>query len=124
MRWIDCEGVWQELKKLISTKPRRFQEALRSLPSTLHETYDRVLTQIDPPDRADALTALSWVTFEHRPLTLGEIAEATVIDLSREGSVETDHREGIEDVLEILAGLVIVERVVDDVDTCQEATPF
>jgi len=97
---------------LKSTKPSRLREALQSLPATLDETYERMLMQIAEGDRSDALTVLRWLAFEHRAhrsLTLNEIAEACIVDPSGDGVVEVDDRGGTEDILKILAGLVIAE---------------
>lgn len=48
----------QELKKLKSTRPRFVKEALYSLLSTLDETYERMLVEIDERLRPDALKLL------------------------------------------------------------------
>ncbi|KAK3045615.1 hypothetical protein LTR09_012823 [Extremus antarcticus] len=106
-RWAFCQ--LHELKRLKSTKPSRLEQALRSLPATLDETYERMLVQIAEEDHDDALTALRWLAFERRPLTVGEIVEACVIDPSRDGVVKEHDRGGSEDVLNILAGLVVVD---------------
>lgn len=100
-----------------STKPKRLGEALTALPRTLDETYERMLVRIGEMDRTDALTALRWLTFGHRPLTLSEIADASVVDPTGEGVVETDNRGGVEDVLELLSDLIIVDGSSDNTKT-------
>ncbi|KAI5357718.1 Putative NACHT nucleoside triphosphatase, heterokaryon incompatibility [Septoria linicola] len=106
-RWAICQ--LQELKKLKSTKPKRLSEALTTLPRTLDETYERMLVRIEEMDRTDALTALRWLAFSHRPLTLGELVDASVTDPSGEGEVDSDNRGGVEDVLAMLSDLIIVD---------------
>ena len=90
-------------------KLRRLEEALQALPATLDETYERMLTRTTDDDHSDALTVLRWLAFARRPLTMSEIAEACIIDPSGDGVVDVSNRGGIEDVLKILAGLVVVD---------------
>ena len=97
-------------------KPKYLQQALFSLPPTLDATYERMLTGIDEMYCTEALVALRWLAFERRPLTLDEIAEACVIDPSGDGDVDAGNRGGLEDVLEILSGLITVETSLDDDD--------
>ncbi|SMQ55633.1 unnamed protein product [Zymoseptoria tritici ST99CH_3D7] len=105
-RWAYCQ--LQELKKLKSTKPKYVKDALLSLPSTLDETYERMLTGIEERYRDEALTLLQWITYARSPLTLGELAEATIINPEGAGSVDLDERGDIEDTLDILSGLITV----------------
>ncbi|WPH04423.1 Hypothetical protein R9X50_00731400 [Acrodontium crateriforme] len=105
-RWAHCQ--LQELKKLKSTRPRFVKDALYSLPSTLDETYERMLIGIDARLRADALTLLRWLAYAKSPPSLGELVDATVIDLEGEGNVEVEDRPGLDDTLEILSSLVII----------------
>ncbi|SMR63968.1 unnamed protein product [Zymoseptoria tritici ST99CH_3D1] len=105
-RWAYCQ--LQELKKLKSTKPKYVKDALLSLPSTLDETYERMLTGIEERYRDEALTLLQWITYARSPLTLGELAEVTIINPEGTGSVDFDERGDIEDTLDILSGLITV----------------
>jgi hypothetical protein len=56
------------------------EEALGSLPKTLVETYERILHNVDEGYRQHAKRALTWVAFSHRPVTIREIAEASILD--------------------------------------------
>ena len=80
------------------------------LPATLDETYERMLTGIDEIFRDEALTLLRWLAYAQTPPTLMELAEASIIDPSGEGSVDMDNRGNLKDTLqgtlEILSGLV------------------
>ncbi|KJX98546.1 ankyrin repeat protein [Zymoseptoria brevis] len=105
-RWAYCQ--LQELKKLKSTKPKYVKDALLSLPSNLDETYERMLTGIEERYREEALTLLRWITYARSPLTLGELAEVTIVNPEGTGSVDFDERGDIEDTLDILTGLVTV----------------
>ncbi|KAI7479392.1 hypothetical protein KC357_g4217 [Hortaea werneckii] len=105
-RWAYCQI--QELKKLKSTKPKYIEDVLRTLPKTLDETYDRILCAIEERYRPEALTLLRWITYSTTPLTLGQLAEAAIIDPSGEGTVDVDNRGDIEDSVDILSGLILV----------------
>ena len=73
-----------------------------------------MLTGIEKRSRKDALILLRWLAFARSPLSLGELAEARVIDPTGDGGVDVDDRGGFEDVLEILSGLAIVETASGD----------
>ncbi|KAI7158046.1 hypothetical protein KC349_g5195 [Hortaea werneckii] len=105
-RWAHCQI--QELKKLKSTKPKYIEDVLRSLPKTLDETYERILCAIEERYRPEALTLLRWITYSTTPLTLGQLAEAAIIDPSGEGTVDFDNRGNIEDSVDILCGLILI----------------
>ena len=96
------------------------KEALFNLPETLNETYERMLTRIEKRSRKDALVLLRWLAYAHSPPSLGELAEARVIDPEGDGSVDVDDRGGVEDTLDILSGLVTVEGVDDDDDETRD----
>lgn len=85
------------------------RKALASLPQTLDQTYDRILTAISEEDSAYAMRILQWVTFSERPLTIEEIAEVVAIDVERDPAFDSD--EILEDPLEALnicSSLVVV----------------
>ena len=100
-----------EEEKLKSTKPKFVRATLISLPATLDETYERMLTGVEEILREEALILLRWLVYARSPPSLGELAEATIIDLKYAGSVNFDDRGNIEDTLEILSGLVTLEGV-------------
>lgn len=110
----------QVLKESKSSKPSSIKAALRALPKDLDETYERMLNNISPEDRSPALTLLRWLAYAETPLSLAELAEASIIDPtddeSAEGTVDVGDRGGWEDTLEILAGLVIVDGGDDEDD--------
>ena len=106
-RWAFCQ--LEALKTLKSTRPKYVKKALEDLPRTQDATYERMLVGIDDMYREEALTALRWLAFEYRPLSLEELAEACIVNPSGNGNVETEDRGAPEDILEILSGLVVVE---------------
>ena len=76
-RWAVCQ--LETLRKCI--KPSALRKALASLPTTLDETYERILCGIEESHAEDALKVLQWLAFSARPLELQEVAEATAITL-------------------------------------------
>ncbi|KAK6436813.1 hypothetical protein LTR95_006993 [Oleoguttula sp. CCFEE 5521] len=110
-RWVYCQ--LQQLKKSKSTQPSSLKAALFALPKTLDETYQRMLNNIDEDDRPYALKLIRWLAYAQSPPSLGELAEASIIDPmddpAADGSVNIDDRGDWEDALEILADFVVIE---------------
>nr|POF13638.1 isoform 3 of ankyrin repeat and kh domain-containing protein 1 [Quercus suber] len=84
------------------------EAALRGLPATLDETYERMLTSIEPQYAAPALKVLRWLAYAQSPPTLAQLAEAVTIDPSAEREVDVASRGSWEDTLYVLPGLVTV----------------
>jgi ankyrin repeat protein len=76
------------------------RKSLATLPQTLDETYDRILTAISKEDCEYAMRILQWLTFSVRPLSVEEIAEVVAIDVARDPAF--DRNEVLEDPLEAL----------------------
>ncbi|KAL8924377.1 MAG: hypothetical protein Q9172_002724 [Xanthocarpia lactea] len=73
-RWVVCQlDTLRACNKVSAIK-----RALEQLPPTLDETYQRILTAIEPNDTAEAYHILRWLSFAERPLLLEEVAEAAV----------------------------------------------
>ena len=102
-RWAACQI--DALSGCLS--PKKLYEALDALPATLDETYDRILSRIDPTYEAEVHQILQWLTCSQRPLTLHEVAELIAVDISQDQPFDFDKRTPYaEDVLEICGGLV------------------
>jgi len=65
------------------------RETLRSLPTTLGETYERILDRIPKRHCKYVIQVLQWLAFSARPLTLRELAAALEVDI-RDGSTVND----------------------------------
>ena len=65
---------------------------MKTLPKTLDEFYDRILLQIEEEDREQAHIALQWIAFAVRPITLGELAEAIIVNPHTEPALDEDDR--------------------------------
>jgi hypothetical protein len=75
-RWVQCQI---EALDRVRTD-RDIRRALHQLPSTLYGAYERILERIEEQDRTIARRALLWLAYGPRMLTLGELAEAVVIE--------------------------------------------
>lgn len=77
-RWVKCQlDILKSLKR-----PKSIRHALESLPGTLDETYERILTSVQGREERELIRlAFQFVVFAARPMTLAEIAEAVVVDM-------------------------------------------
>ena len=75
-RWVTCQ--LDVLAKCSSL--HQLRKALYSLPTTLEETYNRILLCIRNISRSDAVRLLKWLAFSVRPLALLEMVEVFGID--------------------------------------------
>jgi len=95
-RWAVCQ-----LDTLGKCRNRlALRKSLASLPPTLDETYDRILSAINEDDSKYAARILRWLTFSSRPLLVEEISEIVAIDVERDPMF--DRQEVLEDPLEAL----------------------
>jgi ankyrin repeat protein len=106
-RWAACQ-----LDMLIyhPSTLRALNDALKSLPKTLAETYQRMIDRINeapPGQRKWARQILEWLIFARRPLTLSEVASLTMIDADSDKPYSPDNKLLVEeDVLSICAGFI------------------
>jgi ankyrin repeat protein len=95
-RWAVCQ-----LDSLAKCRNRAMlRKSLASLPQTLDQTYDRILTLISEEDSNFAMRILQWLTFSARPLSVKEVAEVVAIDVARDPAFDRD--DVLEDPLEAL----------------------
>ncbi|KAF1838785.1 hypothetical protein BDW02DRAFT_626846 [Decorospora gaudefroyi] len=95
-RWAACQ--LDTLGKCCNRAMLR--KSLATLPRTLDQTYDRILSTISEEYSVYAMRILQWLTFSARPLSVAEIAEVVAIDGSRDPAFDRD--EVLEDPLEAL----------------------
>ena len=79
-RWVVLQLA--ELEKCSSR--HEMNKQLAELPRGLDEIYNRILKNLDEKHRADTRTFLQWLAFCRRPMTIEEIAETIIVDLSEE----------------------------------------
>jgi len=92
---------------------------------TLDETYDRILSNIEPLYRPEVLHILQWLTCSLRPLSLEEVAEIVAFDSNNDSQFNCENRFAEpEEVLTLCSSLVISidTNVDDDKDSSEEGT--
>jgi hypothetical protein len=84
-RWVFCQ-----LETLRHCLPQNIPRALRELPASLDETYERVLKEIVLANRNHAYRLLQCLTVASRPLRVQELAEILALDFdgAKEGIPE------------------------------------
>ncbi|KAJ6538320.1 hypothetical protein DFH09DRAFT_1368955 [Mycena vulgaris] len=91
-RLADC--LLLEISRCISTK--ELDEALKNLPDTLFEVYDRFLDTVSPKKHlVYVMAALRWIIFAADRISLDQLADALSFDFSNpdEYSYDPDRRE-------------------------------
>ena len=94
-RWAYCQ--MEDIR--ICRRPSDIKRVLAGLPTTLDETYERLLAEMSKHDAEEGLSILGWMVFGGRPLTLQEVAEAAVI---RPGDGPVDPDDRLFDATEVL----------------------
>lgn len=88
-------------------KQGRLRTALKSLPKSLDETYDRILCSIDEEYSADAFKILQWLAHSTRPLDLAEVAEVVSVEFDNDPRFDPENRlREPRDILTICSSLV------------------
>jgi ankyrin repeat protein len=98
------------------------EHLLKTLPTTLDETYARMLERIGPAERGDALTLLRWLAYSMRPVTLAELQTAVIVR-PEDDEVDIGDEGGLGDSLNILSGLVVFSECVIDSSTKEDGDP-
>lgn len=68
------------------------RNALKCLPETLDQFYEKILLDIDEDHTQNALRALQWIAFSARPISVSELAEALSTDYDSPPYVDPDDR--------------------------------
>ncbi|KAL5113368.1 hypothetical protein ACEQ8H_008749 [Pleosporales sp. CAS-2024a] len=105
-RWAECQ-----LEAIAKCRNRaKLRESLATLPQTLEQTYDRILTAISEEDCEYAMRILQWLTFSARPLSVDEVAQVIAIDVARDPAFDRNEvlEEPLQEVLEICSSLVTI----------------
>lgn len=75
-RWVSCQ--LDSIQRCHNAPD--LKECLDTLPTTLYDTYDRILKRIDNRDFKYVHATLQWLAFSKRPVKLKEVAEVLAID--------------------------------------------
>ncbi|KAL8723877.1 MAG: hypothetical protein Q9166_008231 [cf. Caloplaca sp. 2 TL-2023] len=85
------------------------RRALDLLPSTLYETYARILCNIDESYCQLAIKALQWLVYSKQPLELAELVDVLAIDVEDDRRFDADRRlPEPKDVLKICSSLITI----------------
>ncbi len=105
-RWVALQLM--ELKSCFT--PKDVREALRTLPKTLKETYDRIIDSVPKRNQSYIRAALQWIACSARPLSLDELAVAVVIDptVAKSNGAENQLFGGGETIHKMLSKLIDV----------------
>ena len=87
-RWASCQ--LDSLRKCL--RPAAVRKTLSTLPSTLDETYERILLNIDGQYEKEAQVALTWLVASQQVLTVEELAEAVSIETDSEALFDPSYR--------------------------------
>ncbi|CUS12938.1 unnamed protein product, partial [Tuber aestivum] len=118
-RWVDC--LLRILEACLA--PEDAREALRKVPKDLDSVYERILESIDEVQRIYVQRAMNWLAFSVEPLTLGQLAEAAVIEYDVEKYGEDPKTRALFDtgcLMSICPSLISFEDARDDESSPQE----
>ena len=87
-------------------KPSVLRHALRSLPETLDETYDRILLNIPLEYEREAYSALQYLALAPCSVSVADVAEAVAIDRDCHTFDPEDRLADPFDIVEVLSSLV------------------
>jgi ankyrin repeat protein len=91
-------------------RPKIVKEALRTLPKTLDETYERILLQLSSKAEDNLILLkriLVFVTFGKRPMTVAELAQAVVIEIRGKKFDDDAAFHNPEDLLSLCNPLIV-----------------
>jgi ankyrin repeat protein len=98
------------------------------MPTTLDKTYERILGAIDDIYFDEVRTALEWLAFSERPVSVAELAEACSIHLddSEEPFLEEGGHDALDQLFGVISSLVMVNISAgqDQYDTIAEYEPL
>ncbi|KAA6409051.1 MAG: vegetative incompatibility het-e-1 [Lasallia pustulata] len=107
-RWVVCQ--LDALRTCLNLSMLR--KALKALPTTLDETYARMLRSIPEEHSEYAIKILQWLTYSARPLQLEQLAEIVAVNVDGSPWFDCDDRFARpEEVLAICSSLVATEDV-------------
>jgi hypothetical protein len=116
-RWAALQ--LHSIRSLKILRPSYISAALHEMPRTLDGTHDRVLSAIDDQYSDEAKTALYWLAFSARPITVAELAEACSIRIehNEEPSLEDGGYEAITGLLDVISSFVLLGKPEDTRDS-------
>lgn len=86
---------------------RDVQHELESLPTSLDETYERILAQVPPIHKEKLFKLLKWLIFAARPVSLGELDEVIAVDHESQRYDSASRLINPEQLFQLGSGLII-----------------
>ncbi|KAF7194224.1 Ankyrin repeat and KH domain-containing protein mask [Pseudocercospora fuligena] len=93
-----------QIKQLKLLTPNYVSRALRDLPKTLDETYERILVQYEGIQ--EVKVAVEWLAFSVRPLKLQELREACLVSAEDDCYLQETGRDAIKELLLGMTSLI------------------
>ncbi|KKZ62886.1 hypothetical protein EMCG_02731 [[Emmonsia] crescens] len=103
-RWVECQFI--SIAKCRSKY--HLDRALEALPRSLDETYQRMISDIDPDYIDEAKQLLTLLCFSKRPMEVGEVIDGLAIELSRNKFNKARRVSSGDDILHICPGLATI----------------
>ncbi|CAD0010045.1 unnamed protein product [Aureobasidium pullulans] len=110
-RWENKPRVQDKIEKHLMDKAqgilRQLNDALLTLPTTLHETYDRILDRIPTMYLQDTIRLLQVLTWSERPLLIEEVVDLLAVDLDSPIGFDLENRlPNPHEMVQLCSGLV------------------
>ena len=104
-RWVDCQlDVLQDCVNL-----PMLEKALDSLPSTIGETYERMLLNIKDSFKESAIRAFQWLVVSEELLNIEQLVDVLAIDIQTEPHFDPDWRmPEPDDILRVCSSLITI----------------
>jgi ankyrin repeat protein len=117
-RWVSCQI--DALENCLDYP--RLRKALKTLPKTLDETYDRILASIPNEYSTQAATILNLITWSTHQFKIEELVDAIATDLDEDPAFDPKNRMPVQrDVLKLCSSLVTVYQNRRGMDTVRLA---
>lgn len=89
-QWVSCQI--DELKSLQIARPKDIEDVLKSMPPTLDECYMRILQSVNSRFQTEVVKALQWISLSFVPLSVKEVNEACIIDLTELPAIKEENQ--------------------------------
>ncbi|KAH0169431.1 purine and uridine phosphorylase, partial [Aureobasidium melanogenum] len=120
-RWRRKPFVQKEIEVKLMEKAQgmfrwaKLYEALDKLPTTLDETYARILRNLSPMYLQDTIRLLQVLTWSERPLLIEEAVDYLAVELDSECGFDEDNRLPVpKEIMRFCSSLVTVARTSED----------
>ncbi|KAL5356682.1 hypothetical protein BJX96DRAFT_124815 [Aspergillus floccosus] len=118
-RWVACQ--LDSLAKCLDYS--MLCEALATLPSTLNETYARILRDLPEEYKPKAVRILQFLAFGNRPLTVDEVVDIVAVRTNHLPRFRVEDRMPVpQEVVRYCGGLAVAVRVTDPWDRANVRT--